>query len=86
MPKPKRVKSMAIWDRLELDAAFEALTSEEPCCRLPSSSCKSVDSVRELGTRRADEPSSPSAIRFGPDNGHRSGCLLRAPCSEDHDS
>jgi hypothetical protein len=67
MPKPKRVKSMAIWDRRELDAAFEALISE-------------------AALRRADEPSSPSAITFGPDNGHRSGCLLRAPCSEDHDS
>lgn len=31
LPKPKRVKGMAIWDRLELDAAFEALTqTDEP--------------------------------------------------------
>jgi hypothetical protein len=28
MPRPKRMKGMAIWDRLELDAAFEALTDE----------------------------------------------------------
>jgi predicted DNA-binding transcriptional regulator AlpA len=29
LPRPKRVKGMTIWDRLELDAAFEALTDEE---------------------------------------------------------
>lgn len=29
MPQPKRVKGMTIWDRLELDAAFEALTDED---------------------------------------------------------
>lgn len=28
MPKPKRVKGMNIWDRLELDAAFESLAPE----------------------------------------------------------
>jgi predicted DNA-binding transcriptional regulator AlpA len=28
MPRPKRAKGMMIWDRLELDAAFEALTDE----------------------------------------------------------
>lgn len=28
MPKPKRVKGMNIWDRHELDAAFEALAPE----------------------------------------------------------
>jgi len=25
MPKPKRIDSIVVWDRLELDAAFEAL-------------------------------------------------------------
>ena len=29
MPRPKRAKGMTIWDRLELEAAFEALTDEE---------------------------------------------------------
>lgn len=29
MPKPKKLKGMAIWDRLALDAAFETLQSEE---------------------------------------------------------
>jgi predicted DNA-binding transcriptional regulator AlpA len=29
LPKPKRIRGMTIWDRLELDAAFEALTDEE---------------------------------------------------------
>jgi hypothetical protein len=29
MPKPKRVKGMNIWDRLELDAAFESLAPEQ---------------------------------------------------------
>lgn len=28
MPKPKRVNGMTIWDRLELDAAFESLAPE----------------------------------------------------------
>jgi len=29
MPKPKRVKGMNIWDRYELDAAFESLAPEQ---------------------------------------------------------
>jgi predicted DNA-binding transcriptional regulator AlpA len=29
MPRPKRMKGMAIWDRLELDAAFEELTKKD---------------------------------------------------------
>jgi hypothetical protein len=29
MPKPKRVRGMNIWDRLELDAAFESLAPEQ---------------------------------------------------------
>lgn len=28
MPKPKRVRAMLVWDRLELDAAFESLAPE----------------------------------------------------------
>jgi hypothetical protein len=28
LPKPKRIRGMAIWDRLELDAAFDALDDE----------------------------------------------------------
>ena len=30
MPKPKKLRGMAIWDRLELDAAFEALAGDDP--------------------------------------------------------
>ncbi|TIO10165.1 MAG: hypothetical protein E5X88_06685 [Mesorhizobium sp.] len=29
MPKPKRINSRAIWDRVELDIAFSALPSNE---------------------------------------------------------
>jgi len=29
MPKPKRVKGMNIWDRFEIDAAFECLKHED---------------------------------------------------------
>ena len=29
LPQPKRVKGMSIWDRFELDAAFEALTDDD---------------------------------------------------------
>jgi len=28
MPKPKKLKGMVVWDRFELDAAFEALQSD----------------------------------------------------------
>jgi predicted DNA-binding transcriptional regulator AlpA len=28
MPKPKRVRGMNIWDRFELDAAFEVLSEQ----------------------------------------------------------
>lgn len=28
MPKPKRIDGRVLWDRLELDAAFEALPAE----------------------------------------------------------
>jgi len=30
MPNPKRINSRTVWDRYELDAAFEALPDEEP--------------------------------------------------------
>jgi predicted DNA-binding transcriptional regulator AlpA len=29
MPKPKRIDGRVVWDRLELDAAFAALTGDE---------------------------------------------------------
>jgi predicted DNA-binding transcriptional regulator AlpA len=29
LPKPKRIRGMTIFDRLELDAAFDALTDED---------------------------------------------------------
>jgi predicted DNA-binding transcriptional regulator AlpA len=29
MPKPKRVRGMVLWDRLEIDAAFESLGPEK---------------------------------------------------------
>jgi predicted DNA-binding transcriptional regulator AlpA len=29
MPKPKRVRGMVLWDRFELDAAFESLGPEQ---------------------------------------------------------
>jgi predicted DNA-binding transcriptional regulator AlpA len=28
MPKPKRINSRAVWDRVEVDLAFDALTDD----------------------------------------------------------
>jgi predicted DNA-binding transcriptional regulator AlpA len=33
MPKPKKIRGMAIWDRQALDAAFDALSEDEPARR-----------------------------------------------------
>lgn len=30
LPKPKRIRGMAIWDRHQLDAAFDTLNDEAP--------------------------------------------------------
>jgi hypothetical protein len=30
MPRPKKIRGMAIWDRLQLDAAFDALAGDDP--------------------------------------------------------
>lgn len=30
LPKPKKIRGMMIWDRLELDAAFETLEHQPP--------------------------------------------------------
>jgi predicted DNA-binding transcriptional regulator AlpA len=43
-PKPKKVRGMAIWDREALDAAFDALSEDEPARR------NTVDEI--LGIRK----------------------------------
>lgn len=35
MPEPKRINSRTVWDRYELDAAFEALSDEEHAATNP---------------------------------------------------
>jgi predicted DNA-binding transcriptional regulator AlpA len=45
LPKPKRLRGMQIWDRIELDAFFDELSEHEPERR------NTVDEILGIGNR-----------------------------------